>query len=95
MEIHARRRLSAGGTETETKRQVETELDRTIARKGRHVALVIAGAAGLWLLLQVAAPAVGLTDRYLLLFDFAALAAFVYAGVNIFKIWRLRQKNQG
>ncbi|MGR3803578.1 DUF5337 domain-containing protein [Marinibacterium profundimaris] len=73
----------------------ETDQDKAIARKGRHVALVIAGAAVLWLLIQVVAPSVGLSDRYLLLFDFAALAAFVYAGVNIFQIWRMRQENQG
>ncbi|MBB96223.1 MAG: hypothetical protein CML68_16730 [Rhodobacteraceae bacterium] len=74
---------------------MDTDLDQAISRKGRHVALVIAGAALAWLAIQAVAPAVGLSTRYLLLFDFAALAAFIYAGVNIFQIWRLRQKNQG
>ena len=66
-----------------------------MARKGRHVALVIAGAMLLWLAVQFLAPTIGLPGRYALLFDFAALAAFVYAGVNIFQIWRARQDNQG
>ena len=69
--------------------------DHAIARKGRHVALVIAGTMALWLALQFLAPALGLPGRYALLFDFAALAAFLYAGVNIFQIWRARQQNQG
>ncbi|MAC78921.1 MAG: hypothetical protein CML66_12750 [Rhodobacteraceae bacterium] len=71
------------------------DLDQAITRRGRHVALVIAGAALMWLALQVVAPLFGITDRVLLLFDFATLAAFIYAGVNIFQIWRLRQSNQG
>ncbi len=71
------------------------DLDQVIARKGRHVAIVIAGAALLWLLMQVIAPVLGMNNRTLLLFDFAALAAFIYAGVNIFQIWRMRQSNQG
>ncbi len=66
-----------------------------MARKGRHVALVIAGAMLLWLAVQFLAPMIGLPGRYALLFDFAALAAFLYAGVNIFQIWRARQDNQG
>lgn len=74
---------------------MSADLDQAIARKGRHVALVIAGAMVLWLLIQlVVAPAIGLPGRYALLFDFAALAALVYAVVNIFQIWRMRQNSQ-
>jgi hypothetical protein len=36
-------------------------------------------------------PALGMPGRYALLFDFAALAGFIYAGVNIFQLWRMRQ----
>lgn len=74
---------------------MSTDLDQAIARKGRHVALVIAGAMVLWLLIQlIVAPAIGLPGRYALLFDFAALAALIYAVVNIFQIWRMRQDSQ-
>ena len=74
---------------------MSTDLDQAIARKGRHVALVIAGAMMLWLLIQlIVAPAIGLPGRYALLFDFAALAALIYAVVNIFQIWRMRQDSQ-
>ena len=74
---------------------MSTDLDQAIARKGRHVALVIAGAMLLWLLIQlIVAPAIGLPGRYALLFDFAALAALIYAVVNIFQIWRMRQDSQ-
>lgn len=71
------------------------DTDQVIAQKGRHVALVIAVTMLVWLALQVIAPALGLPGRFALLFDFAALAGFVYAGVNIFQIWRARQQNQG
>ena len=71
--------------------QTETE----IARRGRVVALVIAGAMLLWLAAQWIGPAVGLGGRYAFLFDFAALAALIWALVNIFWIWRVRQSNKG
>ncbi|MGH1454339.1 MAG: DUF5337 domain-containing protein [Paracoccaceae bacterium] len=60
-------------------------------RKGRAVALVIAGAMLLWLLAQWAGPKLGLPGRYALLIDFAALAAFVWALVVSLQIWRARQ----
>ncbi len=73
---------------------MSTDLDEVIARKGRHVALVIAGAMLLWVAIQFIAPMIGLAGRYAFLFDFAALAALVYAVVNIYQIWRMRQGNQ-
>ena len=69
--------------------------DEIIARKARHVALVIAGATLAWLAAQWLGPALGLPGRYALLFDFAALAAMVYALVNIYHLWRMRQDRQG
>ncbi|MGV6849516.1 MAG: DUF5337 domain-containing protein [Marinibacterium sp.] len=69
-----------------------SEKEQAIARKGRHVALVIAGTMLAWLAMTLfIGPALGLPGRFALLFDFAALAGFVYAGVNIFQIWRARQ----
>ncbi|WP_424986045.1 DUF5337 domain-containing protein [Microbulbifer sp. S227A] len=66
-----------------------------IARKGRHIALVIAGTAVAWLVLSIfVGPALGLPGRYALLFDFIALAGFVYAGINTYQLWRMRQDSQ-
>ncbi|MDK3072382.1 DUF5337 domain-containing protein [Sedimentitalea sp. JM2-8] len=71
------------------------EQDRIIARKGRHVAIVIAAAMILWLGANWIGQEMGLPGRYALLFDLAALAALIYAMVNIYQIWRVRQNKQG
>ncbi|MDC0343545.1 MAG: DUF5337 domain-containing protein [Aestuariivita sp.] len=71
------------------------EQDRIIAAKGRHVSLVIAGSMILWILVQFAGPQMGLPGRYALLFDFAALAALIYAGVNIVQLRRMRRDSKG
>lgn len=71
------------------------EHTQAIARKGRHIALVIAGTMSAWLLLSFyIGPKLGLPGRYALLFDFLALAGFVYAGINTFQLWRMRQDSQ-
>lgn len=73
----------------------QQDQDQAIARKGRHIALVIAGTMMAWLLVTlVIGPAVGLPGRFALLFDFLALAGFVYAGINTYQLWRMRQINQ-
>ncbi|MBL4766651.1 MAG: DUF5337 domain-containing protein [Rhodobacteraceae bacterium] len=69
--------------------------DQIIARKGRHAAIIIAGSMVLWVGAQWAGSVLGMPGRYALLFDLAALAALIYAMVNIYQIWRLRQNNQG
>ncbi|MEJ5217359.1 DUF5337 domain-containing protein [Cognatishimia sp. D5M38] len=74
---------------------MEREKDTSLARKGRTVSLVIAGTLIVWMLLQVIGPMVGLAGRYALLFDFAALAALIWAFVNIYQIWRMRQAEKG
>lgn len=74
---------------------MEREKDTAMARKGRIVSLVIAGTLIVWMLLQVIGPRVGLAGRYALLFDFAALAALIWAFVNIYQIWRIRQAEKG
>jgi len=69
--------------------------EKALARKGRHISLVIAGTMVLWLLLtMVIGPALGLPGRYALLFDFAALAALIYAFVNIYQLRRARRESQ-
>lgn len=67
--------------------------DQAIARQGRLTALVIAGAMLIWIAAQFIGPRIGLAGRYALLIDLFALAAFIWAFVNIYKIWRKRQHN--
>lgn len=77
------------------KTKMNTEQDKAIAQKGRHIGLVIAGTMVLWVVMTLfVGPAIGLAGRYALLFDFAALAGFVYAGINIIQLWRMRQASE-
>lgn len=65
--------------------------DQMLAKKGRTAALVIAITAGIWLLANYFGPRYGIPNRYALLVDFAALAAFFWALVVTFQMWRQRQ----
>ncbi|MGX9349939.1 DUF5337 domain-containing protein [Shimia sp. W99] len=69
--------------------------DQQQARKGRMVSLVIAGTMLIWLAAQWIGKMAGLPGRYALLFDFAAIAALIWALVNIYQIWRARQASKG
>lgn len=69
--------------------------DQEIARQGRIVALVIAGAMLLWMGAQFVGAKLGIDTRYMFLIDLLALAAFVWALVNIFWIWRNRRDSEG
>ena len=64
------------------------------ARKSRMVALVIAGSILLWLAAQWLGPQLGLPGRYALLFDFAAIAALIWALVVTYQLWRARQDSE-
>ena len=56
---------------------MSAEREKALAAKGRHIALVIAATMLGWLAVTLfIGPALGLTGRYALLFDFAALAGF-------------------
>ncbi len=75
---------------------MSTEHNKAMARKSRHISLVIAGSMVLWLVIQFfVGPAVGLPGRFALLLDFAVLAALVYAGVNIVQLRRMRRASKG
>lgn len=74
---------------------MDKELEQKLAKKGRTVSLVIAGTLLLWMFIQIVGAKMGLPGRYALLFDFAALAALVWAMVNIFWIWRARRAEEG
>jgi len=71
------------------------DLERALARKGRMVALVIAGTMLLWMLGQWIGSELGLQARFVFLFDLAALAGFFWALVVTYQIWRTRRDNQG
>lgn len=77
------------------KPQTDMELEAAIARRGRVVALVIAGTMLLWLAVQFVGAQMGLPGRYALLFDLAALAALIWAMFNIYQMRRARRDNQG
>ena len=69
----------------------DREKDTALARQGRMVALVIVGTTVLWLLVQLIGPELGLPDRFAFLFDLFALAAFLWAFIVTFGIWRRRK----
>lgn len=73
----------------------ESQTEQDMARKGRMVSIVIAGTVLIWLALNVIGKMAGLPGRYALLFDFAAMAALIWALVNIYQIWRARQADKG
>ncbi|SEK70387.1 DUF5337 domain-containing protein [Pacificibacter marinus] len=67
--------------------------DSRLAKKARLVSLVIAGTMVLWIGAQWVGSTLGLTTRYAVLFDLLALAAFVWALIVIYQIWRARQSS--
>ena len=65
-----------------------------MAVTGRHISIVIVGTMVIWFSAQILGGKLGLPGRYALLFDFAALAALIYAGINILRLQRMRQKDR-
>ena len=65
-----------------------------LARDARTVAFVIAGTMLAWVGAQWLGARLGWDARYVFLFDFAALAAFVWTLVVTLQIWR-RHKAAG
>ncbi len=57
----------------------------------RLVAIVIAVTMLVWMAAQFLGGQLGWDPRYVFLFDFAALAAFLWALVVIWQIWRARR----
>jgi hypothetical protein len=68
--------------------------DKALARKGQTVGLVIAGTMLIWLGANWLGPQLGLAGRYVFLFDFAALAALIWAMVVIYQMWQARQADK-
>jgi hypothetical protein len=67
--------------------------DRHLAGQARLVAIVIAATMVLWMGAQFLGGTFGWASRFVFLFDLAALAAFVWALVVTYRIWRARQSN--
>ena len=64
------------------------------ARRGRVIALVIAGTGLLWIIATALGVALDWSQRTRALFDLAALGGFAMAIWMIFGLWRDRQKNK-
>lgn len=61
------------------------------AATSRLVGLVIVGTVILWMGAQWLGGEMGWETRYVFLFDLAALAAFIWALVVTFRLWRRRR----
>lgn len=62
--------------------------DMALANQARQVALVLAVAIVAWVGLQWVGRENGWDPRYAFLIDFGALAAFAWALIVTFRIWR-------
>lgn len=71
--------------------QTPKQVDQMMARKARMVSIVIVVTMLVWLLGQWVGGKIGLDKSYAFLLDLAALAAFFWALVVIYQIWRLRR----
>ena len=69
-----------------------TDRDIRLARKARLAALVIVVTMLGWMAAQWLGGRLGLEARYAFLFDFAALAAFVWALAVTWQVWRARRE---
>ena len=69
----------------------DPETERHLARQARLVALVIVGTMVLWIGAQYVGGEMGWPPKYVLLFDLAALAGFIWALVVTYQIWRRRR----
>ncbi|MES2845255.1 MAG: DUF5337 domain-containing protein [Pseudomonadota bacterium] len=67
--------------------------DMASAAQARLIAFVIAGTMILWMGAQWLGGQMGWQTRFVFLFDLAALAAFFWALVATYRIWRKRQNN--
>jgi hypothetical protein len=68
------------------------QTDRTLARRARVVAVVIAMTMVVWLSAQWLGGALGLPGRYAFLFDFAAIASLIWALAVTMQIQRRRRE---
>ena len=74
---------------------MDEEQELKITRQGRVVSLVIAGAMLFWIAVQWLGPEIGLSARFAVFIDLGVLAAFFWALVVSFQMWRKRQTDDG
>ena len=74
---------------------MDEEQELKITRQGRVVSLVIAGAMLFWIAVQWLGPEICLSARFAVLIDLGVLAAFFWALVVSFQMWRKRQTDDG
>lgn len=67
--------------------------EKALARQARLVAFVVAGTMLIWMGVSWAGGRMGLDPSYAILADLAALAAFFWALVVTFRIWRARRSD--
>ena len=65
--------------------------DRADVAQVRLIAVVIAGAMIGWMFVQWLGGQMGWPPKYILLVDLSAAAAFVWALVATYRVWRKRQ----
>lgn len=71
------------------------EHDTAYAHKGLITGVVIAFSGVAAMLAPWIVQVLGLTMRHEMLIYLASLAGFVWALVNIYQLWRMRQDSQG
>ncbi|MFA8385301.1 MAG: DUF5337 domain-containing protein [Pelagibaca sp.] len=68
--------------------------DSDEARKGRRIALLIAGIGIFWILVTAIGSQYGWSQRVRALFDLAAMAGFGAALWMTYQLWRARQADK-
>lgn len=63
-------------------------------RQARLASIVVLVAMVLWMAISFIGGKMGLPVRFAFLADLCALAAFAWAGIVMFRIWRERQSNK-
>lgn len=71
-----------------------TPADMATARQARRVAIVFIVTILGWFLAQLIGAQAGWDARYAFLFDFAALAAFIWGLIVTYQIWRKRRSGR-
>ena len=71
------------------------EQEQTHRRQVRIVASVLVGTMVRWMFASWAGGFYGWQARYAFLFDFLALAAFVWALIVSYRLWRARRDQSG
>ncbi|MFN3644880.1 MAG: DUF5337 family protein [Gemmobacter sp.] len=71
------------------------ERDRRLSAQARMAALVVAAAMLAWMAAQWLGGHFGWEARFVFLFDLAALAAFVWAMVVTWRVWRAGRERPG